>query len=61
MWIEESDSALSETVPSSIEMYVVQGDVCYTISFNLQYFTTRPTEEWLLSFGMEPYVPEETE
>lgn len=57
----ESDSALSETVPSSIEMYVVQGDVCYTISFNLQYFTTRPTEEWLLSFGMEPYVPEEAE
>jgi len=42
-------------------MYVVQGDMCYTISFNLQYFTTHPSEEWLLSFGMEPYVPEETE
>ena len=53
----ESDSASSETVPSAIEMYVAQGDICYTISFNSQSFTTRPTEEWLLSFGMEPYVP----
>lgn len=58
---ESFDDIVSETVPYSITMYITEGDANYCISIQDPYkrFTTHPGEEWLLSFGMEPYVPEE--
>lgn len=49
----------SDTVPFYIYMYVTEDDVNYKISMDdiYKYFTEHPGEEWLLSFGVEPYVP----
>ena len=49
----------SDTVPFYIYMYVTEDDVNYKISMDdiHKYFTEHPGEEWLLSFGVEPYVP----
>ncbi len=49
----------SDTVPFYIYMYVTEDDVNYEISMDdiYKYFNEHPGEEWLLSFGMEPYVP----
>lgn len=51
----------SETMPCDITMWVSENGVTYAISFEhlYSYFTEHPGEEWLLSFGMEPFVPEE--
>lgn len=56
-------NAVSETVPFTIEMYVVEGDICYTVTLDYvsQALAEHPTEEWLLSFGMEPYIPDNSE
>lgn len=50
---------VSETVPYSIDVYVTEGDLCYNVYVADCYFLfdEHPGEEWLLSFGMEPYVP----
>ena len=52
---------VSETVPYNINIYVTEGDLCYNVCVADCYFLfdEHPGEEWLLSFGMEPYVPEE--
>lgn len=47
----------SDTIPWIIHMYIQDSDMNWSIG--LTNFTSRPTEEWLLSFGMEPFVPEE--
>ncbi|MBR4852023.1 MAG: hypothetical protein IKV01_00310 [Clostridia bacterium] len=49
----------SDTVPYYIHMYITEGETNYVISIEeVSYsFTEHPGEEWLLSFGMEPYVP----
>lgn len=49
---------VSDTVPKRIFLYITEGDLNYRIT--ISGITSRPTEEWLLSFGMEPYVPEDT-
>ena len=56
---ESFDDIVSETVPYSITMYITEGDANYCISIQDPYkhFAEHPGEEWLLSFGMEPYVP----
>lgn len=53
----------SDTVPYYIYMYITEGETNYVIAIEeVSYsFTEHPGEEWLLSFGMEPYVPEEAE
>ncbi|MBO7216852.1 MAG: hypothetical protein J6V84_07660 [Clostridia bacterium] len=49
----------SDTVPYYIYMYITEGEMNYVIAIEeVSYsFTEHPGEEWLLSFGMEPYVP----
>ena len=53
---------VSETVPYNIDIYVTESDLCYKVCVAECYrlFDEHPGEEWLLSFGMEPYVPEDT-
>ena len=53
---------VSETVPYNIDMYVTEGDLCYKVGVAecYRFFDEHPGEEWLVSFGMEPYVPENT-
>ncbi|MBO5052582.1 MAG: hypothetical protein J6D31_10335 [Clostridia bacterium] len=49
--------APSETVPYFIEMYGTDHAKHFWVSmYNIP---ERPTEEWLLSFGLEPFVPED--
>lgn len=49
---------VSDTVPYQINLFVFdENNTCEILLYD---FTSRPTEEWLLSFGMEPYVPEDT-
>lgn len=59
--VEGYGTVVSETVPYSIFMYVTDGDAHYSVAIDdpCKYFTEHPGEEWLLSFGMEPFVPEE--
>ncbi len=49
----------SEEVPWIVYVHVEANGLYY--SYGFIDFSTRPTKEWLLSFGMKPYVPEETE
>ncbi|MBQ3599387.1 MAG: hypothetical protein II987_08980 [Clostridia bacterium] len=44
----------AEDVPGSVAMWITGENLAAYIS--ISGFETRPTEEWLLSFGMEPYV-----
>ena len=55
----EKEKGVFGDMPTDIIVYVKEGDVCYRISTEWVY-DEPPTEEWLLSFGMEPYVPEDT-
>lgn len=50
---------VSETVPCNIDVYVTEDNLCYKVRVTDCYrlFDEHPGEEWLLSFGMEPYVP----
>ncbi|MBO5403229.1 MAG: hypothetical protein J6A85_08680 [Clostridia bacterium] len=49
---------VSDTVPYQIDLFIFdENNTCEILLYD---FTSRPTEEWLLSFGMEPYVPEDT-
>lgn len=43
----------SETVPRTIRIFGVDNGVCYYVA--MHGLTERPSEEWLLSFGMEPF------
>ncbi|MBO7162095.1 MAG: hypothetical protein J6W15_04670 [Clostridia bacterium] len=40
-------------------VYIICKDENLVCTKTFHSFSTRPTEEWLMSFGMEPYVPEE--
>ena len=54
--LDNNAFAVSDTVPNQINLYIYENDEVAEVL--LYDFTSRPTEEWLLSFGMEPYVPE---
>ncbi len=47
----------AEDVPGSVAMWITGENLAAYIS--ISGFETRPTEEWLLSFGMEPYLCED--
>lgn len=56
--INESDDSIIETgIPNAVTITITGENLVSQIF--LSSFTSRPTEEWLLSFGMEPYVPED--
>ncbi len=53
----EGSLSVSDTVPQEVSMYVTEGDLYYSVG--ISEFDSRPSEEWLLSFGIERYTPEE--
>lgn len=56
----ESDFEIPKNgIPRAVYIICKDENIVCTKTFHS--FTSRPTEEWLLSFGMEPYVPEEAE
>lgn len=52
-----STGSTFDTVPDNVIIHVADNGIRYRISTEWQY-DTLPTEEWLLSFGMEQYIPE---
>lgn len=50
---------VSETVPSRVSLYCVDGEKSYII--RLYDLTEDPSDEWLLDFGLTKYVETETE
>jgi len=53
----ETNTFVETGIPTLIELKFYGENLVAQI--RLTDFTSRPTEEWLLSFGMEPFVPEE--
>ena len=44
----------SDTVPSRITLYIIENGIYSVVT--LHGFEEKPSEEWLLEFGMQPYV-----
>ena len=49
----------ADGIPTQIELYCSEGDLFYRVS--LSGLPATCTEEWLLSFGLAPYVAEPVE
>ena len=49
----------SDTVPSNIRLYCNEGDKYYIINIDTVY--EDPTDEWLLEFGLKPYIENDHE
>lgn len=49
---------VSETVPYRIKMYCTDGNNCFVV--RIYHPISRPTEEWLLSFGLTKFVSSNT-
>lgn len=57
--IAEGENYTSDHTPDCITLFISEnGAYCKVVIENL---SSRPTEEWLLSFGMEQYIPENAE
>lgn len=55
--IAEGENYTSDHTPDSITLFISENSTCCKVV--VENLSSRPTEEWLLSFGMEPFVPEE--
>lgn len=54
---DEGSLHVSDTVPQEVNMFVTEGDLYYGVG--VSGIDRRPSEEWLLSFGIEKDTPEE--
>ncbi|MBQ8351574.1 MAG: hypothetical protein IJY20_05980 [Clostridia bacterium] len=52
----EDEYLISETIPSHIDIMGIDKGQYFCV--DVYYPTERPSEEWLLSFGVTPFVPE---